>query len=196
MRGSIEVMASKPLVYYHGAQRWEGPPELRPSRSAKVAVHGPGLYLTSNRRTAEKYAKGGGIVLRMELSPDLRLVSDVDIELSEMVAFVKGVERMRHKEHILADLHDYAKRRSRTSIPANVLGNLMNHYGVAYGKPGDALVRFYLAHGIDGDVVDYVFFSGMERDEKWLVLFNMDKILKYERSMPEARPRRSTRPRT
>lgn len=182
----------KPLVYYHGGQRWEGSPELRPSKSAKVAAHGPGLYLTTNRRTAERYGKGGGVVLRLELSPDLRLVDDVELELAALVAFVKGVERMRHKQEIIDDLHRYAERRGRSQIPADVLGNLMNHYGVAFGKPGDALARFYLAHGIDGAKVERVFFSGMEPDETWLVLFNMDKILKHERSYPEPRPRRST----
>lgn len=179
--GSGRSSGKAPLVYYHGGHNWEGPPTVRPSKSAKVAVHGPGLYLTSNRDTAARYAKGGGAVMRIEVEPDLRLVEDVDIPVEEMLAFVQGVYGMRHKKEISDDLRAYAARRSRALIPANVLGNLMNHYGVAFGKPGAALVEFYLRHGIDADLVDYVLFSGMDRDEKWLVLYNPDRVISHRR---------------
>lgn len=43
-------------------------------------------------------------------------------------------------------------------------------------------MRFYVSRGIDGDIVDHVLFGGMEEGEKWLVLFNTDKVLRYERS--------------
>lgn len=171
-----------PLVFYHGAQRWEGPPEIRPSKTKKVAVHGPGIYLTTHRGTATRYAKGGGTVMRMELSPDLRLLSDVELPVEEMIAFVRAVPRMRKKKEIEEDLIRYATRVKRNVIPANVVLNLMNHYEVGYGEPGQELVRFYVSRGIDGDIVDHVLFGGMEEGEKWLVLFNTDKVLRYERS--------------
>lgn len=99
-----------------------------------------------------------------------------------MIAFVRAVPRMRKKKEIEEDLIRYATRVKRNVIPANVVLNLMNHYEVGYGEPGQELVRFYVSRGIDGDIVDHVLFGGMEEGEKWLVLFNTDKVLRYERS--------------
>lgn len=178
-KGRSSGRSSKPLVFFHGAHRWEGLGDLRPSKSAKTSKHGSGLYLTTHIDTARRYARGGGSVVRFEVSPDLRLLDDVKLDVGDQVSFVKGVPRMKHKREIEKDLLSYALRVRSEQIPAAIVGNLMSHYGVAHGQAGLELVRYYVSRGIDGDLVADS--SNNDPSERWLVLFNMDKVLRHER---------------
>jgi hypothetical protein len=164
------------ITLYHGAHRWEGPPEIRPAKSMKVIEHGPGLYLSTGIETALSYAKGGGAALQFEVKTPLVWAEDVRIPVSEMISFVEAMPRLRHRAKIIQDLRERSLGRERVLAP--MLGNLLHYYGVAHGDVGVELVRFYLRHGIDADRVRG---KGQRGDETWVVLYNLDKIVRYER---------------
>jgi hypothetical protein len=169
------------MIFYHGARRWDPPPRIPEARSQKDAEYGPGLYLTSGMGTARKYAKGGGIVLRFEIDPNLSLLDNAHISAAEMRRFLHDIPRLRKRSAIEADIAKVVRRVDKDVISAATLVNLMRTQGVAYGAPGAALVQFYQAHGIDADVVTG---QGLAGDEHWLILYNLDKIRGYERVLP------------
>lgn len=183
--GRVGGGAGATLTFFHGAHRWTGlSREPVASKSRKSAEHGPGLYLTTNPATARKYAKGGGVVVKFDVDANLRLLGDARLSAREMVAFVRGVPRLRNREAIVADIERASERMKRDDIPAAVLLNLMHYYGTAFGEPGLAALRFYLSHGIDGDIVTGVGEGGDggRHHEQWLVLYNLDKVRAYAKA--------------
>lgn len=178
-KGRSEAM--KNLVLWHGAQRWSGPPEIRPAKSMKDVEYGPGFYLTTDVDVARSYAKGGGVLLRFELQPNLRWLDDARIPYSEMAAFVESIPRLRHKKEILADLARNQERTGKVDGAAAVVGNLMHYHEAVAGESGVHLVQFYLYHGIDADRVTG---KGLRGDAEYVVLYNLDKIVRYERVKP------------
>jgi hypothetical protein len=160
------------IVMWHGAHRWEGPPEIRAQRQGS-AEHGPGIYMTTSVDTARKYAKGGGSLIRFEVDRDLTLLEDVRLPVSEMAAFVKERPRLRHKKEILSDLERAHERMKGGPVHASVLNNLFVNYRVVTGEHGPELARFFVTHGIDASAV----FHGLD---DWLVLFNPTRIRSWK----------------
>jgi len=156
-----------PIVMWHGAHRWEGPPEIRALRQGH-AEHGPGIYMTTSVDTARKYAKGGGSLIRFEVDRDLVLLEDVRLPVSEMIAFVKERPRLKHKSEIMADL-ERAHERMKGPVHADVLNNLFVNYRVSVGAHGPELARFFVEHSIDASAV-------YQGQDDWLVLFNPKRI--------------------
>ena len=151
-------------VFYHGAQRWEGPPQIVAHRKGH-AEHGPGIYLTTAWQTAVKYAKGGGAVYRIELSPETRWLEGARLPLAETVAWVRGLPRLRGKSDIVDTLSRTADRTGRDTLPAFVLVNAFVNRDVASGQHGPSLAAYLVAHGIDASLVQ-------QGAEDWVVVFN------------------------
>jgi hypothetical protein len=156
-----------PLVLYHGAQRWEGSPEIVAHRKGH-AEHGPGIYLTTSYETAGRYAKGGGSVYRIELDSGVRWLQDVRLPYAEMVAWVKGLPRLRGKTELLAGLARVSAR-SGSTLPGEILVNQFVNADAASGQHGPALAAFLVAHGADASHV-------RQSGEDWVVVFNPRSI--------------------
>jgi len=170
-RGS-RAATTAPVVLYHGAQRWEGAPEIVAHRKGH-AEHGPGIYLTTSHETAARYAKGGGSVYRMELRPGVRWLQDAKLDKGPTVRWVKGLPRLRGKEQIVTGLERVAARMGDT-FPAEILVNQFVNAGASSGQHGPALAAFLVAHGIDASLTSPPLFggSGGAHGEDWVVVFN------------------------
>lgn len=174
----------KTSFFYHGSQRWDGPPEIRKARKGQIE-HGPGLYLTTSIDTARKYAKGGGVVLRFEIEMPLRWLEDARIPAKEMIRFVREAmpAPKAKRVKVIADIEAHASRARSAgrgedpAILAGVLVNLLLYYGAVKGEGGPALARYLVERGIDAGHVQT---SG----EDWVVLFNLDKIVRFNRVSP------------
>ena len=163
---------AEPLVFYHGAQRWEGTPSIVAHRKGH-AEHGAGIYLTTSWTTASNYAKGGGSVYRFEVSPDLGWLEDARLPVAETVRWVKSLPRLKGKADIVATLERVAGRVG-PSIPAETLVVAFVNFGASAGQHGPSLAEYLVAHGID---VSHVSRSG----EDWVVVFNPTKVLRVTR---------------
>jgi hypothetical protein len=166
----------EPIVLYHGAQRWQGPPRLQPAGKNKSEM-GSGLYLTTSYATARKYAKGGGVIMRFFLSPDLTFANNTKVSLLAAKGFLRSLPRLRGRDAVLADLEKGAERVGGEPF-AYMLENLMLFHGGLKGDKGPALASFLVEQGIDASLVSH-------SAEDWVVLYNLDKILSYGRVSPE-----------
>jgi len=172
---------SKPYILWHGAKRWDGPPQLRPAGKMK-SEHGSGLYLTTSEDTARKYSKGGGVVMRFEVDSDLTWLDRTRIHPDDAIDFIHSRPRLKNRKKIEDDLQMVSDRalthRGSPLIMAGTLSNLMYNWGALTGAHGPALAQFYVDQGIDADLVT-------QSGEDWVILFNLDKILNYRRAKPE-----------
>lgn len=158
------------LRFWHGAQRWSGRAELRPSRP-KCYECGPGIYLSNRQSTARKYAKGGGQTVLVELSPDVVVLEDIRLTLDEMLEGLASLPRVRGRKDIEAGLQKSALRHPDGLMPAEYLMNYCVNYESLGGESGPALARWYVSKGIDVSVYT------RPGDEDWVVVFNPDKVV-------------------
>ncbi|NBU17462.1 MAG: hypothetical protein EBS48_10745, partial [Actinobacteria bacterium] len=165
--------AAAPLVLYHGAQRWEGPPSIVAHRKGH-AEHGAGIYLTTSWERAASYAKGGGSVYRFEMSPDMRWLEDARLPAADTVRWVKSLPRLKRKADIVASLERTAGRVG-PSIPAEGLVAAFVNFGASAGQHGTSLAEYLVAHGIDASHVQPTM------NEDWVVVFNPAKVLRVTR---------------
>lgn len=158
------------LKFWHGAQRWTGSPELRPSRP-KCYECGPGIYLSNRNATARKYAKGGGQVVLIELDPSVVLLEESHLSLEEMLEGLASLPRVRRRKDIEVGLRKSARRHPDNRLPADYLMNYCVNYESLGGASGPALAQWYASKGIDASVYSRA------RDEDWVVVFNPEKIV-------------------
>lgn len=160
------------LVLWHGSQRWEGPPEVRPSIRGS-AEHGPGVYLTTAFTTAARYAKGGGRVIRFDLDPEITWLEDVRLPLDSVVAWVQAQPRLTKRAEILADLRQASARRPDGTVWAPTIVNLLVNHRALSGAHGPALSAWLVEQGIDAS------HANNRGDEDWVVLFNLRKVRRW-----------------
>ena len=173
-RGSAaRACPSDALVFYHGAQRWEGAPTVVAHRKGH-AEHGPGIYLTTSWERANDYAKGGGSVYRVKLEPGTRWLQDARIEADVMRAFVRGLARLKGRKEILETL-DRMEQRLGPNLQAEFLVNAFVNRDAASGQHGPALAAFLTEHGVDASHVR------VHAGEDWVVVFNPQIVCAVER---------------
>lgn len=171
-------MSAKGIEVYHGGRRFYGDIELQPRPSSKLQS-GPGFYTTTNLLTAQKYAKGGGIVYRITLSPETRFGSDQKIPLIDALAWVDSRYGMRKKKEIVSDLEScsvrYQSKFGVGFVDQFSLMNLCVNYEVLSGEHGPSLARWMVEHGVDAEIQ-----SAMKNNEQWVLIFNPAVVINKE----------------
>lgn len=158
------------LKFWHGAQRWSGHPELRPSRP-KCYECGPGFYLSNHQSTARKYARGGGQTVLVEIAPDVVILEESWLSLADQLQGLNSLPRVRGRKEIEAGLRKSAQRHPDGLMPAEYLMNYCVNYESLGGESGPALARWYTSKGIDLSVYS------RPGGEDWVVVFNPAKVI-------------------
>lgn len=154
------------LTLWHGAHRWDGPPRLIASKKGH-AEHGVGIYCTTSLTTASKYAKGGGHLRQMTISPELHLLEKHACTCDELIALVKNCEERFPKR---AQLVDELSRHEGRVIHAGYLINLMSSLEILYGNHGKEISEQLSQLGINASI--YSRYS-----EDWLIILDPSIIV-------------------
>lgn len=160
------------VLMWHGARAWDGSAEIR-SPSAGRAEMGAGIYCTTHYETARKYAKGGGVAMELRLSPDLRLLEDIQVSadlLVREVARLPGLSPTLRSE-LVDDIRGRDERGRRAGredglVGLNVLVNLLVNSDAAKGRAAVAVTEFVASQGADASL------NRRYGQEDWLVVYN------------------------
>ncbi len=167
----------KGIVVYHGGRKFSGFVQILP-RPSKNIQNGPGFYTTTNLYTAQKYAKGGGVVHRIVLSPETRFSATEHIPLSDAIKWVESRYGIRKKKEIIADLKNNSElmtdRLGPGFIYKEALLNLCVNHDVLAGQHGPALAAWMVEHGIDAQV------ERTMKNEDWVLIFNPNVVIYRE----------------
>lgn len=172
LRKLFEDVVSGTFQMYHGGNRWETSPEIRPSKGGRYEG-GVGIYFTNNYETARKYAKGGKVVQLVNIKSNFRRLKDVHVELTEMIDFLKNLRGMKRRNEVMSDLKRFSDRTGKTKFSLEILNNLIVNHEAGAGDVGVEIARWFVQNGADASVQDQ---SG---DEQWLIVFNPKIIVNY-----------------
>ena len=156
---------------YHGGTKWYNLPEIRPAKKDRYEG-GIGIYFTTNYLTARNYAKGGKVIHLTDIDRNFKDIEEVDIELNDMMNFLRLLRGLKNRSKIERDIIDYSNRVHRDMIPAEVLNNLIVNHEAGSGRVGLEIVKYFISKGIDASV-DH------QSGEDWLVVFN-PKVIKRD----------------
>ena len=140
----LEAAMTRPTFkLYHGSHRWQGPPRIVPLRPGH-AEHGPGIYFTTSRETAQKYAKGGGKVGLFTIQEPRAWAHEVPLELDDVLPLISKVRGPGKRKSIQKSLE-----RARHRIYGETLINLFVNDRVSHGDTGVILADYLVSRGVD-----------------------------------------------
>jgi len=149
---------------FHGSHRWQGPPQIVPLRAGH-AEHGPGVYFTTAKETAARYAKGGGKIGLFTIAAPRAWAHEVKVDLEEAKRITNQVLKGAKKKDVIL----WLEKRPQ-NIRGETLINLFVNRDAAHGEPGVALASFLVDRGMDATKV-------VQSGETWIVVLNPSIIL-------------------
>lgn len=164
------------IKLWHGSQRWDGFPEIRPSKKGQYEG-GPGIYATTSLHTARKHSKGGGSIIEFTLSPDTKWLEDVSVPHEEVIAWVKQANHL-HKKRILANdiISIFDKREQvRTSgmLPLAYLVNLAVNNECLSGLAAPEMAEFLASKGAQASL------CRESSNDDWVVIFDPKILISF-----------------
>lgn len=165
-----EIRSSNYIEMYHGGMRWIEHPEIRKAKKGNYEA-GNGIYFTNSYLTAKKYAKGGRVVQKVKINKNFKDITDVYVDLKELIDFVNSIPRMKRKKEIINDLTRNAERRNSNTISLDILNNLIVNHEAGSGNIGPIIANYFVQKGADASV------ERQSGKEFWIVVFNPKIIL-------------------
>lgn len=143
-----ESSESNILTLWHGGRNLESDYQEIKAHAKGRWEHGPGLYLTSDRELASRYAKGQRRLYQVEIDiTGAREISDVVIPLHDAIAFVERNIKGSKKAEFIEWLHRSYNRKGK--LTANVIVNLSLNSEAISNTKTNILRQFLIDHGVD-----------------------------------------------
>lgn len=164
----LNEVISDTMQFWHGGN-------LDEETSPKTGrwEYGPGLYLITHYSTAKKYAKGGRKLYKITVETG-RDSSEISIHIDNIKSFVNMYCIGSKKKDILTNLTKYIQN---DSVSADILINIVINYEGLKNSNARYFRDFLISSGVDYTIVKNPF--GWN-DEKMMVLYNMNKIVKTQ----------------
>lgn len=162
---------------WHGSQRWEGRPEIRPARKG-MYEHGPGIYCTTSLSRASKYARGPGRIVRFSVDSSIQWLQGTNLDVADVMSFLKQSRYVRGKVKLARDIEEVLGARGRAvgdgKMPAEFLVNLAVDGNCLSGQGAPELAEYLVSKGVGGSLYR------LSAVEDWVVLFDPSKIVDWE----------------
>lgn len=153
-------MSQPTFNMYHGSHRWIGPPRIVPLRPGH-AEHGPGIYFTTSRETAHKYAKGGGKVGLFTISAPRAWANEVKLDINDVLPIVDKIRGEVKRRSVRERLNQIRHR-----IYGETLINLFVNERISHGETGVILADYLVSRGIDAAK------TRINSSETWVIVVN------------------------
>jgi hypothetical protein len=131
--------------------------------------YGPGLYVTTHYNTAQKYSKGSRKLYLLTIAEG-KEISEAFLSMDAVKNFIKMYVIGTMKKYIYEQVQKYEEN---GQVKAYIFNNIILNNKAIKSTATKYLRSFYVANGIDYEIVDNAFGWG----EKMLVLYNMKKIV-------------------
>lgn len=175
---------STTYTFWRGARRNEDEPRVIGPKKGHETF-GPGIACTTWFETAQEFARGGGSVRKIVMTPRL-VIENAALSLNDALDFVTTVFTKSKQEKVIDRLLQRANATNLNDrvllgndsyhIPAEMLMVMCINNDMATGAKGVALAEFYSHHGVDCS-----FQRAKGRDEYWGVIFNPAIIQSFEK---------------
>jgi hypothetical protein len=130
---------------------------------------GPGLYLTTNYYTVQKYAKGSRKLYMITIEKGNN-AGDVELPFDVVQQFIDRYVVGAKKKEIKFAVERYSEKQT---VDAQVFINIIVNHNAIKNSDTFKLREFLVNNGVDYSIVDNAFGWG----ERMMVLFNMRKIV-------------------
>ena len=164
------------LKVFHGGRRWLGWPEITPSKRGR-GEYGPGVYCTTGLRTALKYAKTGGNIVRIELKRDIKWLEDIKVDFNQLLDEIKN-SNIRKKKILIKDLQKtYGKKDQelfKGQIFLSFFVNLAVNNDCVSGKSSLEIAQMLVNYGAQASL------CRKTNRENWVVIFDPKAVKNYE----------------
>lgn len=171
-----EINKDGKIVAWHGAQKWDGLPEIKPHKKGAYE-YGPGIYFTNHCSTAAKYSKGSGSIMLMEIvCPRLLTIKD-KVPVEDAIKFYESCYRLKNKKSVLFDLQ---RNVLNGLISVDTLINCGVNNESLSGTHGQELASWLVEKGFDASIG-----RSQSNGEEWMVVFN-PSIIKKSKKMPSS----------
>lgn len=170
------------ISMWHGGRKWDALPEIQGPRKGRAEL-GPGIYLSNHYETCRGFAKGGGVVRNIVMTPNL-ILEQAALSLSDACDFVTSVIVKSKQRDIIERMVELASRHrlegrallgsDNQRFHAESLVNLCVNGDLTLGAKGLALAEFLADQGIDCS------FSHRSGKEYWGTIYNIGCINTFD----------------
>lgn len=154
------------LYFWHGARRWNNPPELHPPRKNRYE-HGAGIYLTNSVDRAIQYSKNGGQLVLCGVDRNVGLLDKVALPIDQILEGIELLPRVRNRHTIKMFLQGVSEERFfNGDVPlAFLLNELITSENLSGGN-GLRFSQWLVSKGVDAAV------QSISEKESYVVIFN------------------------
>lgn len=125
------------VTLWHGGRNLESGYMDFPAHKKGSWEHGPGLYATADRSVAERYAKGGNAMYKIDVKLD-RNINDVHLDQDTVKDFIKKFIAVKNRKEFWEYVVRGMERKKSTTVNAETLVNLsLNMEAMAHTKTGE-----------------------------------------------------------
>ena len=170
------ILTAGTLILWHGGNLDNPQDSAANNKGGMRWEYGPGLYCTTHYDTARKYSKGSRKLYKITLASGTD-AKDFIVPFPEAEKFVQENCIGRTRQDMLREIGRWKDK----GLRAAWFINAVKHYNALPASKSGLFRQWLVSQGVDYEIVD----NAYGWNERMVVIFNMQKVLKIERVNPK-----------